>query len=409
MEKEPQPNYYDEYEIDLREYIMLLWENKLFIGGLVVLAVITAFLYSSFLVEPVYESQADILAPSFTLLDQSRISKKEYISFFTSDEVMDNVKNIINKSETDEQLTTQNLLDSLDYELNDENDQIKFSFQFNNKEQTRQILDKWLNSFINRVQKHIENRNDSYYKHIDDKAKNDYNNYKLWLAKKNNFFSNNNLTLAEKDLAKKENKVVDLSAKIIDLENKIASTKEELNYIDSRLEKTDLYLIRKNLISEESLQKLKAINENQKLINLLNTEEEFLNPEYQKLSTKSIDLSTNLIYMKDNLSNYKNTKAELEKEIAKLQASISSLKKEKTILEDKLENKKSNYKISNKKVSSLDQDIVENDYQMTILSAPKTPENKISPNLKLNMAIAAVLAFMLAVFIVFFREFMRED
>ncbi|KXS50342.1 MAG: hypothetical protein AWL62_166, partial [Halanaerobium sp. T82-1] len=26
------PEYYDEYEIDLREYIILLWNNKLFIG-----------------------------------------------------------------------------------------------------------------------------------------------------------------------------------------------------------------------------------------------------------------------------------------------------------------------------------------------------------------------------------------
>ncbi|MGM0548659.1 MAG: GumC family protein [Bacillota bacterium] len=409
MEKEPQPNYYDEYEIDLREYIMLLWDHKFFIGGIVVLAIIISFLYSSFLVEPVYESEADILAPNFTLLDQSRISKKEYISFLTSDTVIDNVKNMINQSETDEQLTTQNLLDSLDYKLNEENDQIKFSFQFNNREQTRKILAEWLSSFVNRVHKYIKNRNDSYYTHIEDKANNDYNDYKLWLDKKTDFFSENNLTLAAKDLAKKENKIVDLSAKIIDLEDKITSSKKELTYIDSRLEKTDLYLIRKNLINQESLQKLKAINQNQKLINLLNTEEEFLNPEYQKLINKSIDLSTNLIYMEDNLANYKNSKAKLEKESEKLQKSISSLKRERTIVEDKLENKKSNYKTSNKKVSSLDQDIVENDYQITILSAPKTPENKVSPNLKLNMAIAAVLGLMLAVFIVFFKEFMKEE
>jgi len=27
MEREQHPNYYDEYEIDLREYILLLWKN----------------------------------------------------------------------------------------------------------------------------------------------------------------------------------------------------------------------------------------------------------------------------------------------------------------------------------------------------------------------------------------------
>ncbi|TDP17973.1 YveK family protein [Halanaerobium congolense] len=54
------PEYYDEYEIDLREYIILLWNNKLFIGGIVVLAVIAAFVISSFVLSPQYETKARI-------------------------------------------------------------------------------------------------------------------------------------------------------------------------------------------------------------------------------------------------------------------------------------------------------------------------------------------------------------
>ena len=60
MEREQHPNYYDEYEIDLREYILLLWENKFFIGGLVILAVIAAFLVSSYFMAPTYETKAKI-------------------------------------------------------------------------------------------------------------------------------------------------------------------------------------------------------------------------------------------------------------------------------------------------------------------------------------------------------------
>ncbi|KXS48090.1 MAG: lipopolysaccharide biosynthesis protein, partial [Halanaerobium sp. T82-1] len=37
------------------------------------------------------------------------------------------------------------------------------------------------------------------------------------------------------------------------------------------------------------------------------------------------------------------------------------------------------------------------------------PEDPVSPNTKLNVAIAAVLGLMLAVFIVFFKEFMKEE
>lgn len=44
-----------------------------------------------------------------------------------------------------------------------------------------------------------------------------------------------------------------------------------------------------------------------------------------------------------------------------------------------------------------------------VINKPYLPENPISPNKKLNIAIAGVLALMLGVFIVFFREFMKED
>jgi len=54
------PEYYDEYEIDLREYIILLWNNKLFIGAIVVLAVIAAFVISSFVLSPQYETKTRI-------------------------------------------------------------------------------------------------------------------------------------------------------------------------------------------------------------------------------------------------------------------------------------------------------------------------------------------------------------
>ncbi|MFW5736746.1 MAG: hypothetical protein ACOCXB_05280, partial [Halanaerobium sp.] len=52
---------------------------------------------------------------------------------------------------------------------------------------------------------------------------------------------------------------------------------------------------------------------------------------------------------------------------------------------------------------------LEDFYPLEILDEPYLPENQISPNTKLNVAISAVLAFMLAVFIVFFKEFMKEE
>lgn len=52
--------YYDEYEIDLREYMMLLWDHKWFIGFFVILAVASTFLVSMFVLSPSYETKARI-------------------------------------------------------------------------------------------------------------------------------------------------------------------------------------------------------------------------------------------------------------------------------------------------------------------------------------------------------------
>lgn len=50
-------------EIDLREYVELLWRWKFFIIGITLVAALTAALVSFFVLEPVYQASAQILAP----------------------------------------------------------------------------------------------------------------------------------------------------------------------------------------------------------------------------------------------------------------------------------------------------------------------------------------------------------
>src|SRR6056297_2421947 len=54
------PDYYDEYEIDLREYVLLLWEHKYFIIGLTVLSVLFAYLYSANFMVPNYQNSLTV-------------------------------------------------------------------------------------------------------------------------------------------------------------------------------------------------------------------------------------------------------------------------------------------------------------------------------------------------------------
>jgi capsular polysaccharide biosynthesis protein len=92
-----------------------------------------------------------------------------------------------------------------------------------------------------------------------------------------------------------------------------------------------------------------------------------------------------------------------------MQNILTLLLEEEKILNNNLENSRKRYLNSEKVLNNAEQLLTTKNYQLYLLSSPKVMEQPISPNIKLNIAIAAVLAFMLAVFIVFFKEFMKED
>ena len=119
-----------------------------------------------------------------------------------------------------------------------------------------------------------------------------------------------------------------------------------------------------------------------------------------------------------NIKNLKNQIEKIDKRILSANQGIDKLKDsnfepaEKSILINEqvkllelLYNQKSEYQ---EKVRELENE-VSGFYSLEILNEPYLPQNPISPNTKLNVAIAGVLAIMLGVFIVFFKEFLKVD
>ena len=88
MEEE---RYYDEYEIDLREYIMLLWDAKWFIIGLFIIAVVGAGIFSQFYLTPTYETEATLYAPDFELLNGDELRQDAYISYIRKPEMEEKI------------------------------------------------------------------------------------------------------------------------------------------------------------------------------------------------------------------------------------------------------------------------------------------------------------------------------
>lgn len=60
LKKETQVNY-DEYEINLKEYINILWDNKWFIIGLCIIVILITGVYSQYIMEPQYQAKSTLL------------------------------------------------------------------------------------------------------------------------------------------------------------------------------------------------------------------------------------------------------------------------------------------------------------------------------------------------------------
>lgn len=79
---EQQYQYYAGYdEIELRELILEIWANKWVIFFITLAFILVAAIYSFIIADRIYESRAQIYAPDFSLIDGSKITAGEYISF----------------------------------------------------------------------------------------------------------------------------------------------------------------------------------------------------------------------------------------------------------------------------------------------------------------------------------------
>jgi len=267
-------NYYDEYEIDLREYILLLWDNKFFIGGLVILAVIAAFLFSTFFIAPTYQTQARIQLSNYEGLYSNPDTAVQLLS---STDLMQKVMAAENIDLTAAQLNSY-INNNLNISQISNTSIITITVKNNEPQLTQNIAEGLISNFE---------------------------------ADSNKYF-----------------------------ENKLKNDREYISAL-----KTDL----KDLSSD--------LKRNQNLI--------------QESREKGESEVASLLIQEN--SSLQDSRLELRREIEERESEL------------------------------------ENFYPLEVLDAPYLPENPTSPNIKLNVAIAAVLALMLAVFIIFFREFMKEE
>ena len=396
--------YYDEYEIDLTEYLYLLYKNKFLIIGITIFSIFIALFASYFILAETYKSEITFLANNFRLINNQSITKSEYITFFQRDNIKEE---LLNKYYPEKENIS--FLDKkFNLETEEESQIVNISYTGSEPEKTANVLNDWYNKFESEVYSYLETNNNDYLDSLEAKKDNDYQKYISNLNEYNNFKKENNINLLKMRLNKHESRLVSLENSIRKINNNIESKNTELKTVNTQLSNTKEFLTKKESITDESLNKLQSINPNQELINLLTTENEFYNPQYSNLKRSKNNVIQDISVLKTDLKNNKGEIKELENKILSLEKEINNLEEKEEILKDELNNSKSNYNSSINKYDNVRQSLIEKDYNIELISKANINENPISPNKKLNIAIAGVLGLMLSIFIVFFKEFIKN-
>ncbi|RAK07492.1 uncharacterized protein involved in exopolysaccharide biosynthesis [Halanaerobium saccharolyticum] len=334
MENEPDPNYYDEYEIDLREYIMLLWNNKFFIGGLVILAIIIAFAYSTFMVEPVYEAKSTllILTPNYTTsLEVESFSIDTYRNLATTDSIRQKIiedldlRNKQGERYSADQLESMMSIEILASEESDNGDAPLIELRVKSKEPelAADIANAWAENFINDSREIRQNEVLEVATVIQEQfedTEEKLNNLKSDLLA---FNKENRLGLLRQHLNNKEKSLNENNKRILELEKNMGT---------------------KNAQYENTIEQLESMEENGVWIGELNNEE-YSDDNYNLLKIKDqylgyqqqlktfnqkydLDLLQKEIELaRSNIIKYKNTISEFENELIDLREENKELSK----------------------------------------------------------------------------------
>ena len=310
-------NYYDEHEIDLVEYLYLLWNNKFFIGGLVILAILIAFAYSTFMIEPLYEAKSTllILTPSYTTsLEVESFSIDTYRNLATTDSTKQKIINDLDlRNDNGEKYSAAQLDSMMDIEIlaseeSDNGDAPLIELRIKNKdpELAANTANAWAENFMadsKEIRKNEIREVATVIQEQFEDTEEKINNLKSKLLA---FNKENRLGLLRQRLSNKQSKLNSANKNLIDLETELGLKESQLENINVRLSEMEDNNIWSGELSNKETSNTQFLEFKN---NYLAKKNELLNFK-EKNNIYLLDKEINI--EKDKLSNYANRKKELK-------------------------------------------------------------------------------------------------
>lgn len=440
-------------EISLRELIEVLLKQKTLIIGITIISLLISFVVSFFVLEPVYEAKTILMASRIT--DKIKptdelegiegilgsVSTYPQLTIETYKEQAKNpviLNEIIKELGLEEkEITSADLEAMIELETIKDTNLITVKVKNTDKKLATDIANTLSNKFINFISEKAKEQATKSSNFIAqqleiekkklDEVLVEYKNFLAQPRGVNELKSEMNMKLQElnqykDELSKEETKYRnDLLNNEIQEKTLLASlkkTKEELNSTSEKL------VTKKSLAQDAFLSEIikDEIQMDQKDLANIEMYNEQLNPNYISLDSQITNLEIDLAKIEQQKENikyrYEQKKKiliekinELKEELEKLQVELAEKQYQERIITRKVNLAQSTYDAFTKKLeeSRIAQSSTIGDSSIIVVSPAVEPLKPVSPNKKLNIAIAGVLGIMIGVFVAFFREYWKNS
>ncbi len=445
-----------EEEIDLREYIEILLKYWKWIMGAALLAAIAAFVVTSMLPR-VYEAQSDILVLkskteiSFEPKYQTEIAElssqsgyqKTLVNLATSSDVASSVLEQAKDILSPEEQNIESLLKKV--EITNTGDVISIKATDQNPQTAADLANLWTRAYTQYVNTLFGGESEALLAEIRQQAQDVSQIYEIAQNDWEQFSGDNQITFLQREIDAQKKQAQELRDSV-SLEQKsvlqmLTGEYQQLNQIENWLQDAQamrnqfskptssasaqagnalaLIMLRSQILagSTESTLQIQlnladlgeqaiSVEDVDSLINVLQTRQEALK---QSIAERSVILTQNAANPGVNVENLVKVIADLDAKTLILEEQLEAQKAKQRELEQTRDLTWENLTTIQRKLAETELTSQITDTQIRIAASAVVPEKPVSSGRLMNTAIAGILGAMLAVFVVFAKEYWQSN
>lgn len=416
-------------EISLRELIEILLRQKKIIIGITLICMLTAFVVSFFVLDPIYESKAILMATSIenktpqqaegvkglldTMAQYPQMSIQTYKEQINNPHILQQTINELNLQEYD--ITRRSLQNMISLNTLKDTNLITISVQYHDKKIATDIVNtiaRKFTDFVSNNAKTQATKSSNYIKQQMEIEKKNLDQvlieYKEYLAKPR---GKNEL---EQEVNSKLELITQYKTELVNAEIEEKKIKAALNVSEQTLKDTpDKITLNKALSEEPYLAQIAKDEAGQSAKDLFSVQvqSEEINDAYIELRKQIDILKIELAKTSAQRNNLKRQIENTQKELENLQVDLAEKQHEEQLITQKVDVAQKTYDAFLEKYEEtrIAKSSAIGDATISIVSPGVEPLFPVGPKKALNMAIATVLGMMIGVFVAFFIDYWKNS